>query len=100
MELADVCEGCGQLWQRTAMGFQLIFVVLVGREPGGVTVKRCEARHGDPHYPSNTRPLIRSEQLIRSPREASLASASSFKRPCQKSFSRPRRVRPAFIRGA
>jgi hypothetical protein len=21
MELADVCEGCGQLWQRTAMDF-------------------------------------------------------------------------------
>src|SRR5450755_4502310 len=62
------------------MGFQLIFVVLVGREPGGVAVKRCEARHGDPYYPSNTRPLIRSEELIRSPRVASLASASSFKR--------------------
>jgi hypothetical protein len=58
MELADVREGCGQLWQRTAMGFQLIFVVWSVKEPGGVAVKRREAQHGDPHYRSTTRPLI------------------------------------------
>jgi hypothetical protein len=74
MELADVCEGRGQLWQRTAMGFQLIFVLWLIREPGGVAPKRREARHGDPHYRSTPRPLIRSELLIRSPRVASLRS--------------------------
>ena len=36
MEFADVCEGCGELWQRTAMGFQLIFVVWSVGEPGGL----------------------------------------------------------------
>jgi hypothetical protein len=41
-------------------------------------VKQREARHGDPHYRSKCGPLIRSEQLIRSPRVASLASASSL----------------------
>jgi hypothetical protein len=56
MELADVCEGCGQLWQRTAMGFQLILVVWSAREPEAIAVKRREARHGDPHYRSITRP--------------------------------------------
>jgi hypothetical protein len=63
MELADVCEARGQLWQRTAMGFQLIFVVWSVREPEGVAPKRPEARHGDPHYRStslslNAQPLI------------------------------------------
>ena len=48
MQLADVCEGCGQLWQHTAMGFQLIFVVWSVGEPGGVAVKQREARHGEP----------------------------------------------------
>ena len=68
MELADVCEGRGQLWQGTAMGFQSISVVWLVRKPGWVAVRRREARHGDPYYRSSTRPLIRSEQLIRSPR--------------------------------
>jgi len=71
------------------MGFELIFVVWSVREPGGVAVNRRKAWHGDPHYRSNTRPLIRSEQLIRRPRVASLASASSFKRPCVSQWRLP-----------
>jgi hypothetical protein len=62
------------------MGFQLILAVRSVREPGEIVVKRHEARHGDPHYRSNTRLRNRSDQPIRSPRVASLASASSFKR--------------------
>jgi hypothetical protein len=50
MELAEVCEGCGPLWQRTATGFQLIFVVWLVREPGGIALKQREPRHGDPCY--------------------------------------------------
>ena len=42
MEVADLCEGRGQLWQRTAMGFQSIFAVWSAREPEGDALERRE----------------------------------------------------------
>ena len=59
MELADVCEGCGQLWQRTAMGFQSTFAVWSIGEPREVAVKDVRLDTATLIIAQNTRPLIR-----------------------------------------